>query len=88
MPFSRIIIKALFLFVIFLNCYFYLLLLFYHRYVVLISGVDLAGSADILFPFELLIDWVSGWLGDIGEQKKQALVSRVLFAGKSSLYVI
>lgn len=45
------------------------------------SGLDLAGSADVLFPFELLVDWVTGWLGDVGEQKQQALVSRVLLAG-------
>lgn len=50
----------------------------------LVSGLDLAGSADVLFPFELLVDWVSGWLGDVGEQKNQALVSRILFAGKCS----
>ncbi|KAK3914976.1 DNA polymerase delta subunit 2 [Frankliniella fusca] len=53
------------------------------RYIVLVSGLDLAGSADVLFPFELLVDWVSGWLGDVGEQKNQALVSRILFAGNS-----
>lgn len=51
------------------------------RYIVLVSGLNLAGSADVLFPFELLVDWVSGWLGDVGEQKNQALVSRILFAG-------
>ncbi|XP_034235818.1 DNA polymerase delta subunit 2 [Thrips palmi] len=53
------------------------------RYVVLVSGLDLAGSADVLFPFELLVDWVSGWLGDVGEQKNQALVTRILFAGNT-----
>lgn len=35
----------------------------------------------MLFHFELLVDWVGGWLGDVGEQKNQALVSRILFAG-------
>lgn len=58
-----------------------------HRYVVLVSGIDLAGNANILFPFELLVDWVSGWLGDVGEQKNQALVSRILFAGKCTRFV-
>lgn len=66
---------------VFIYFEFIILCLLFFRYLVLVSGLDLAGSADILFPFELLVDWVTGWLGDIGEQKKQALVSRILFAG-------
>ncbi|KDR14460.1 DNA polymerase delta subunit 2 [Zootermopsis nevadensis] len=53
------------------------------RFVVLLSGLDLANSGDTLLPFQLFIDWIGGFLGDMGEQEHQACAVRVLIAGNS-----
>ncbi|XP_006625387.1 DNA polymerase delta subunit 2 [Lepisosteus oculatus] len=52
------------------------------QYVLLASGLGLGGgSADSLLGLQLLIDMVTGQLGDEGEQSGAARISRVLLAG-------
>ncbi|KAI1900906.1 hypothetical protein AGOR_G00054660 [Albula goreensis] len=52
------------------------------RFVLLASGLGLGGSkADSLLGLQLLVDMVTGQLGDLGEQNGAAQISRVLLAG-------
>lgn len=52
------------------------------RFVLLASGLGLGSShADSMLGLQLLIDMVTGQLGDQGEQKGAANISRVLLAG-------
>ncbi|XP_066570459.1 DNA polymerase delta subunit 2 [Amia ocellicauda] len=52
------------------------------RFVLLASGLGLGGtSADSLLGLQLLVDMVTGQLGDEGEQSGASLISRVLLAG-------
>lgn len=52
------------------------------RYVLLVSGLGLGGkNADSLLGLQLLIDMVTGQLGDEGEQSSAAKISRVILAG-------
>ncbi|XP_072913398.1 DNA polymerase delta subunit 2 [Hemitrygon akajei] len=52
------------------------------RYVLLVSGLGLGGkNADSLLGMQLLIDMVTGQLGDEGEQSSAAKISRVILAG-------
>ncbi|KAL7827170.1 hypothetical protein SRHO_G00328880 [Serrasalmus rhombeus] len=52
------------------------------RFVLLASGLGLGGSgADSMLGLQLLIDMVTGHLGDLGEQSGAASISRVLLAG-------
>ncbi|XP_007905615.1 DNA polymerase delta subunit 2 [Callorhinchus milii] len=52
------------------------------RYVLLASGLGLGGrNADSLLGMQLLIDMVTGQLGDEGEQSSAAEISRVILAG-------
>ncbi|KAJ9596901.1 hypothetical protein L9F63_012082 [Diploptera punctata] len=53
------------------------------RFVVFLSGLDLANSGDILLPLQLLVDWIGGFLGGTEEQEHQAHVVRVIIAGNS-----
>ncbi|PNF27792.1 DNA polymerase delta subunit 2 [Cryptotermes secundus] len=53
------------------------------RFIVLLSGLDLANSGDTLLPLQLFVDWIGGFLGDMGEQQHQAHAVRVLIAGNS-----
>ncbi|GFG38024.1 hypothetical protein Cfor_10623 [Coptotermes formosanus] len=53
------------------------------RFIVLLSGLNLADSGDTLLPLQLFVDWIGGFLGDMGEQEHQACVVRVLIAGNS-----
>ncbi|XP_057687098.1 DNA polymerase delta subunit 2 [Corythoichthys intestinalis] len=52
------------------------------RFVLLVSGLGLGSShADSMLGLQLLIDMVTGQLGDQGEQSGAATISRVLVAG-------
>ncbi|XP_061116266.1 DNA polymerase delta subunit 2 [Conger conger] len=52
------------------------------RFVVLASGLGLGGGgADSLLGLQLLVDLVTGQLGDLGEQSGASQISRVLLAG-------
>ncbi|XP_041088314.1 DNA polymerase delta subunit 2-like [Polyodon spathula] len=52
------------------------------RFVLLASGLGLGGgNADCLLALQLLVDMVTGQLGDEGEQSGVARISRVLLAG-------
>lgn len=52
-------------------------------YLVLVSGLGLAEKADSMLPFQLLVDYVSGFLGCDPDQEKASRVVRVVFAGNS-----
>uniref|UniRef100_A0A8C7YNJ6 DNA polymerase delta subunit 2 n=2 Tax=Oryzias sinensis TaxID=183150 RepID=A0A8C7YNJ6_9TELE len=52
------------------------------RFVLLASGLGLGGhNADSMLGLQLLVDMVTGQLGDTGEQSGAAAISRVLLAG-------
>nr|XP_020446045.1 DNA polymerase delta subunit 2 [Monopterus albus] len=52
------------------------------RFVLLASGLGLGSShADSMLSLQLLVDMVTGQLGDQGEQSRSATISRVLLAG-------
>ncbi|KAI5624051.1 DNA polymerase delta subunit 2 [Silurus asotus] len=52
------------------------------RFVLLASGLGLGGNgAESMLGLQLLVDMVSGHLGDVGEQSGAASISRVLLAG-------
>ncbi|KAJ8286167.1 hypothetical protein GJAV_G00035270 [Gymnothorax javanicus] len=52
------------------------------RFVLLASGLGLGGSgADSMLGLQLLVDLVTGQLGDLGEQSGASQISRVLLAG-------
>lgn len=52
------------------------------RFVLLASGLGLGGShGDSMLALQLLVDMVTGQLGDQGEQSGAATISRVIFAG-------
>ncbi|KAJ4429360.1 hypothetical protein ANN_28122 [Periplaneta americana] len=53
------------------------------RFVVFLSGLDLVNSSDSLLPLQLFVDWIGGFLGDMGEQERQASAVRVIIAGNS-----
>lgn len=49
----------------------------------LVSGVGLAEKAESLLPFQLLVDYVSGFLGCDSDQERASRVTRVVMAGNS-----
>lgn len=52
------------------------------RFVLLVSGLGLGSSqADSLLGLQLLVDMITGQLGDQGEQSGASTISRVLLAG-------
>ncbi|CAN9513444.1 unnamed protein product [Ophioblennius macclurei] len=52
------------------------------RFVLLASGLGLGSShADSMLGLQLLVDMITGQLGDLGEQSGAATISRVLLAG-------
>lgn len=52
------------------------------RFVLLASGLGLGSSgAEGMMGLQLLVDMVTGHLGDVGEQSGAASISRVLLAG-------
>lgn len=34
-----------------------------------------------LFSLQLMIDWITGWLGDADDQQRQAKIARLVIAG-------
>lgn len=46
----------------------------------LVSGLELANNANLL-SLQLLVDWLTGWLGDPQDQLKVAKFSRLIIAG-------
>ncbi|KAH8037274.1 hypothetical protein HPB51_009717 [Rhipicephalus microplus] len=52
-------------------------------FILLVSGVGLTEKADSLLPFQLLIDYVSGFLGCDADQERASHVVRVILAGNS-----
>lgn len=57
-------------------------LLVWLRFVLLASGLGLGSShADSMLGLQLLLDMVTGQLGEQGEQKGAAAITRVILAG-------
>lgn len=53
------------------------------RYALLVSGLDMGGCVDGLLRVELLVDYITGQLGQQQEQQAVAKVARVVIAGNS-----
>lgn len=53
------------------------------RYVVLVSGLELGGGEERLFSLQMLVDLLSGQLGDGSQQQASARIVRVIIAGNS-----
>ena len=51
------------------------------RFVALVSGLDLGGAASDPMALQLLVDLLTGQLGDAGQQGSMAKVSRLIVAG-------
>ena len=54
-----------------------------HRYVVLVSGLSLGRASDNLMDIQLMVDSITGQLGDEPQQEKAAQIVRVIIAGDS-----
>uniref|UniRef100_A0A1B6EDL9 DNA polymerase delta subunit 2 n=1 Tax=Clastoptera arizonana TaxID=38151 RepID=A0A1B6EDL9_9HEMI len=52
------------------------------RFIVFVSGLDLANNASLL-NIQLLVDWLTGFLGDPQDQSKVAKCVRLVIAGNS-----
>ncbi|KAG8323834.1 DNA polymerase delta subunit 2, partial [Homalodisca vitripennis] len=52
------------------------------QYIVLLSGLSLANNANLL-QVQLLVDWLSGFLGEPHDQEKASKVVRVILAGNN-----
>lgn len=55
----------------------------YCRYVALISGLGLGGKQENLLPLQLMVDLLTGQLGEEGQQEATANVCRIIIAGNS-----
>ncbi|XP_064614704.1 DNA polymerase delta subunit 2-like [Liolophura sinensis] len=53
------------------------------KYVALISGLGLGGRQENLLPLQLMVDLLTGQLGDEGQQEATANVCRIIIAGNS-----
>ncbi|ESO89002.1 hypothetical protein LOTGIDRAFT_106607 [Lottia gigantea] len=53
------------------------------RYIVLVSGLEMGGKQEKLFQSQLLVDLITGQLGDEGQQESTASIVRVILAGNS-----
>ena len=53
------------------------------RYVVLVSGLELGGADERLFSLQLLLDLLTGQLGDADQQRASSQIARVIIAGNS-----
>jgi len=53
------------------------------RWLLLVSGLGFGNNASCIFQIQLLIDLITGLLGDEGEQQAMARVTRVIIAGNS-----
>ncbi|KAF6203390.1 hypothetical protein GE061_003809 [Apolygus lucorum] len=51
------------------------------RYLVIVSGFELAHASDSLLPLKMFTDWVTGWLGDPSDQHRNSRIALVLIAG-------
>lgn len=60
-----------------------MLLACFCRYVAIVSGLDLGKKSDDLLSLQMMIDLVTGQLGDEGDQKSASKIVRVLLAGNS-----
>jgi len=54
---------------------------YYFRFLVLISGLELATNVDTHFQIQLFVDWIYGLLGDKKENSKVSKIVQVLIAG-------
>lgn len=54
-----------------------------NRYVMLVSGIGLAKNADVMFPMQLLVDYITGQLGEEWEQEQASNIVRLIIAGNS-----
>lgn len=65
-----------------------LLFLMFYRYVVLLSGLNLASKkADHLFSLHLLLEWLSGISGTSQYQEELSKIVRVIVAGKLKVLI-
>jgi len=51
------------------------------RFLVLISGLELATNVATNFQVQLFVDWIYGLLGDKNENSKVSKIVQVLIAG-------
>jgi len=51
------------------------------RFLVLISGLELATNVATNFQVQLFVDWIYGLLGDKNENNKVSKIVQVLIAG-------
>lgn len=54
----------------------------FSRFLVLISGLELATNINTHFQVQLFVDWVNGLLGDEKENNKASKIVQVVIAGK------
>jgi len=55
----------------------------FFRYLVLVSGLELGGQDERLFSLQLLIDLLTGQLGDADQQLASSRITRVIVAANS-----
>ncbi|XP_076458438.1 DNA polymerase delta subunit 2-like [Babylonia areolata] len=53
------------------------------RYLVLVSGLELGGAGERLFSLQMMVDVLTGHLGDGDQQRASSRVARVIVAGNS-----
>ncbi|KAK7113051.1 DNA polymerase delta subunit 2-like [Littorina saxatilis] len=53
------------------------------RYIVLVSGLELGGPDERLFSLQLMVDLLTGQLGDGDQQRDSARIARIIIAGNS-----
>lgn len=53
------------------------------RYIALVSGLDIGGQTENSLELQLLVDLLTGQLGDVGQQEQCARIVRVIVAGNS-----
>ena len=59
------------------------LILFFFRYIAIVSGLEIGSKEEQMFPLQLFIDMVTGCLGDVGQQQGAANIVSVIVAGNS-----
>ena len=58
-------------------------LISYYRYVAFLSGLDIGDHNEDLMALQLMVDLLTGQLGDEGQQSATANIVRVVIAGNS-----
>ncbi|XP_064637842.1 DNA polymerase delta subunit 2-like isoform X2 [Lineus longissimus] len=53
------------------------------RYVALVSGFDIGNTTEDSLGLQLMVDFLTGQLGDVGQQEAAASIARVIIAGNS-----